>query len=217
MNYLTTKTWSALEIINTPIDQINNECLILTLMQCPTWYPVNYVEGGIYDRCLQNLKNHAKDTDLTDNDIYEWYNIPELNYKRKAIFLQRPGKTPKRKKKLYINKHGRIKESYIWTNIVKLNMYFYRSGSDQQVIAYTFGDKFGDRIIKPLKIIKHKWSTKCNLEWVAKMATDDPSMPVDWKCEICGLRGSSTAASWQAIEPDEPLTCDEMMIKDIIL
>jgi hypothetical protein len=216
---MNTKNFNAfddLEIINTPIDQINNKDLILTLMQCPTWYPVNYIEGGIYDRCFQNMKDHAKDTELTDNHIYEWYHIPEPK-KSRTVFLQRPGKIPGRKKKFYVNKHGRIKESFIWTNIVKLNMYFYRSGSDQQIIAYTFGDKFGDRIIKPLKIIKHNWTTKSDLKWVATIVNDDPGYPIIWKCETCGLKGSSAAGSLQAIEPVEPLTCDEAMIKDIIL
>ena len=42
------------------------------------------------------------------------------------------------------------------------------------------------------------------------------SEKIKWICKDCGLKGYSIKSAPQAIDPMHPMTCDEMIIKDII-
>lgn len=201
--------------IKLPPSEINQskKDLIGLLMEAPSIVPIDYVPNGIYDRVLKNLTEHTKELIIPDNDQYDWNRI-QVNdiWFKKTICLQKPNKKIRQKLKFFRSKDGQIKHQYRWINIVKLSLYFYRSGADPKIVAYTFGDRYGDRLIKPFKILKHDWCkiNKCN-------ALFGHPRYIDWECKDCGLRAYSHPNSKFAIMPLHPLTCEEVKIRNIIL
>lgn len=204
----------SIDLIECAVDQINNQDLIGTIMELPSWYPIKYLEGGIYDRVLNNYKVNAKNINLPDQDEYDWFRIPNPKRGNKTICLQRPNKQVSRKRKIWLDQRGNLQERFIWTNIVQLTCYFYRSSIDNKIIAYTFGDKKGNRIIHPFKILKHSWREENKYLLPNRKYLCGENLV--WICTECGLRGNSRGESPNSIMPIDPLTCDEMMIKDII-
>lgn len=194
--------------------------LIGLLMEAPSISPINYISDGIYDRVLTNFTEHAKELNIPDHDQYDWNRVPVNDlFLKKTIYLQKPNKEIRQKIKFFQTKDGRLKNKYNWINVVKLSLYFYRSGTDPKIVAYTFGDRYGDRLIKPFKILKHDWEkiklrlplNKFNI--IANLS----SSYIDWECKICGLRGYSNSESELAIIPSNALTCDEVKIRNIII
>ena len=73
------------KLIECPIDQINNEDLIATIMELPTWYPINYVKYGVYDRIFENFKKNSKIIDFP----LKFYVIIGLCMITKIIYLKK--------------------------------------------------------------------------------------------------------------------------------
>lgn len=190
--------------------------LIGLLMEAPSISPIEYVSDGVYDRVLNNFIEHAQELNIPDHDEYDWNRIPVNDaFVNKNIYLQKPNKKIRQKLKQYIDKKNKLRGRYNWTNVVKLSLYFYRSGIDPKIVAYTFGDKYGDRIIKPFKILKHDWcETKTTM---SNIKIHINSTYINWECKTCGLSGYSNSTSKFAIIPSDPLTCDEVKIRNIIL
>ncbi len=188
------------QLISTPVDQLNEE-LVYGLIQCPKWYPINYVEGGFFDRCLKNFKEHAKESNLTDNDYYDWVRIPTPSNIH-TIWLARPGKTVERKLKTIYTQDGYPKRLETWVNVVRLDLFFYKSMAQPGVQGFTFGDR--THVLKPLKVLNHKW-------------TKPGDWHDTWKCSKCGLTGRSHEKAEAALIPDKLLTCDEVCVADILL
>ena len=188
--------------------------LIGLLMEAPSITPINYISDGIYDRVLTNFTEHAKELNIPDHDQYDWNRVPVNDlYLKKTIYLQKPNKEIRQKIKFFRIKDGSFKSKYNWINVVKLSLYFYRSGTDPKIVAYTFGDRYGDRLIKPFKILKHDWEKiKSQFSRVGISHSY-----IDWECKICGLRGYSNSESELAIIPSNALTCDEVNIRNIII
>ena len=179
-----------------PVDQINND-LVFSLVQCPDFFPVKYQEGGLYDRCLFNFREHRKDLELIDNDIYQWVRLPITN--QKYVFLVKPGKEVM-EKTWYEDPHLGARYRTRLINIVRLHLLYYKSAVDDNIQAFSFGDS--KHMIKPLKVLKHKWKR----ESFGK-----------FRCKHCDIRGIRIFGTNDLISPIELLTCEENTIKDIIL
>lgn len=94
-------------------------------------------------------------------------------------------------------------------NIVKIKRYIYRSAVYPEIIAYTFGDCYGNKMLKPFKILDHEWERYFG----GKYSYDKAS----WKCKKCFMTGTSLIFDKKSILPTDLLSCDEVMIKDLIL
>jgi hypothetical protein len=199
-------------MIKTPIDQINLE-LIFALIQCPKWHPVNYVVGGIYDRCVENFKSHKDDDVLTDHEKYDWVCVPTSS-KIHTIWLAKPGKKVERKYKLINTKTG-YHEREVWTNVVRLDLFLYRSITHKNVQGFTFGDR--SKILKPLKILEHSWVVKKTESWKDFSSFGLTSKETCWVCSNCGLHGVSKSSTASVVFPDKLITCDEATVADIII
>jgi len=199
-------------IIDTPIDQVNTE-LVYGMIQCPKWYPINYTVGGFYDRCLENFRKHAREETLTDNDKYDWVRIPTTSNIH-TIWLAKPGKEVKKKPKMVQGRYGFI-EKELWTNVVRMDLFLYRSMAEPGVQGFTFGDR--QHILKPLKILHHKWIRRTTEAWNDFHAFQKTGSEVGWICDKCGLTGHSHMSNKAALIPDRLLTCDEVCVADIIL
>ena len=182
-------------------NQFNME-LIYTLFHAPAWDPVPYEPDGLYDRCLRNIRENKTIESLSSHDEYQWVRI--ASGQMQHVLLAKPNKVVERKE--YINKRGRL--SPYCTNVIKLEVFFYKSATIKGSFAITYGDK--DNVIKPLKILSHNWQSKTNWQDIMSIRSND------LVCSICKLEGQSLVESPFAILPVDMLTCDEVMIKDII-
>jgi hypothetical protein len=116
------------------------------------------------------------------------------------VQLIRPGKVLKEK---------RFKGGWTYINVVKMKRFIYRSATYPEIIAYTYGDFWGNRVIKPFIILTHDWEQDRSIRRYSN--TD-----YHWKCKKCKMSGKSPTGSKKSICPDELYSCDDMMIKDII-
>lgn len=204
-------TTSLQNLIETPIDQVGND-LIYTMVKCPSWYPINYTEGGIYDRCFENIKSNVGKTDCHDNDKYDWIQIPTTRSIH-TIFLAKPGKEVKKVEYEAKTKYGTVTKWY-WTNIIKMNLFLYKSMAQKPMQGFTFGDR--KNLLKPLKILDHKWIRKNAGEW-EDLEVSSRTNGIKWFCKNCGMTARSQINNPAALFPEKLLTCDEYSIADIIL
>jgi hypothetical protein len=49
---------------------------------------VEYVENGLYDRILENFKEHIKDLELPDNEKYEWNQLVPAESRRFKFYSE---------------------------------------------------------------------------------------------------------------------------------
>jgi len=173
--------------------------LIYAIIKQPIWVPVPHISGGIYDRCMNNFKSHRQDPILTGNEEYQWARIPASAYIRNVV-LARPGKTVRLKTTQETDKQTII-HNFRWTNVVIINLLLYRSITHKNIQGFTFGDR--TNILKPLKMLDHQWTKEI---WGSNV----------WKCDVCGIKGTSHHSNESAIIPDKFLTCDEAIIEGII-
>lgn len=177
--------------------QIENE-LIYSIVRQIAFVPVKYIEGGIYDRLMENFTHNSK-MELDPDGEYDWINIPLPN--KLLIFLALPGEEPKY---VRLNQNERwAKPKYGYTNIKLINLYYYRSAINKNIQGVTFGDL--NNIIKPIKILEHKWEQM-------SVYSDN-----QWKCKKCGMVGYSNPKDPSILLPSEYITCDEKIIRNIIL
>lgn len=197
------------------VDQIeDHDDLIYTIVMCPTYEPIKYKPGGAYDRVLKNMQAHSDDELLEDNDKYQWVRVPSPSNLH-SVCLVRPDKVPQRRRKEYIA-DGKQKEWNYWTNVVRLDLFFYYSAAYENIQAFTFGDR--QRIIKPLKILKHQWEIKHpKYNAFGHRSISLFGHQTEWTCKKCGLSAASRIGNAKAIFPSRMLTCDEAMVRDIIL
>jgi hypothetical protein len=202
------------------IDQFKNDIIYTLSKAKPDSTIVEYVENGLYDRILENFKEHIKDLELPDNEKYEWNQLVPAESRRfnSTVNLCRPGKEAKRKKYIYkaspvfsdsyYPEKGDV-VGYKLINVVKIRKYIYRSATYPEILAYTFGDSKGNMMIKPFKIMEHDWQriVKCIKNYSEYL----------WICKKCSIQGSSHNSAKRAIVPTDLLTCDEVVIRDIIL
>ena len=186
--------------------------LIYQIVKCPNWTPIAS-SSGIYERVLENFKTHKSDENLIDHEEYQWVRVPSSS-NIYSVFLVRPGKIPERASSNKMIGGRREYVSY-WTNVVRLDLFFYYSATHENVQAFTFGDR--QRIIKPLKILNHKWELPPSgiNEWngAVPMITGQ----THWKCSKCGMTATSKLNNGKAILPDQMLTCDEAVVQDILV
>jgi hypothetical protein len=178
--------------------------LIFAIIKNPVWTPIPYVVDGIYDRCVANFQEHKKDEVLIDNDKYDWVRIPAASYIR-TIYIAKPGKIVEQKYKYYRRSKTDVKCSLVWTNVVRMDLFFYRSMTYKNIQGFTFGDRHN--ILKPLKILDHHWArTETAAAWDCNT----------WTCAVCGLAGKSHDSNMSALIPEELLTCDEKLVENIL-
>ena len=177
-------------------------------------YIVKYEKDGLYDAILNNFKEHSSELELFENEKYDWNALLKSEIKdENTIYLCRPDKKPLRKRfefnkpKSDIFKHG-----YKLVNVVKLRRFVYRSSYYPEIIGYTYGEITGKRIINPIKILEHDWE-RCSF---GKYKYYDSNI-LGWTCKKCSMKGYSYSSEKKAIYPNDLLTCDEVMIKDILL
>jgi len=59
------------------IDQFYNDLIYILSKVKFAQRIIEYKIDGIYDRILTNFKEHIKESELTDNEKYEWNLLPE--------------------------------------------------------------------------------------------------------------------------------------------
>jgi len=189
------------------VDQKIKSDLIYTLNSLrKKTHLIKYEYGGLFDLVLDNFKEHSKETELPDHEKYDWSALPksESKFRSEIIYLCRPDKKPMRK--YYDSEfHSKL------INIVKLKRFIYRSSYFPEIIAYTYGEYSGNRIIKPFKILEHDWE-RIYTGW----SYYDPNS-LSWSCKRCSMKGMSPYSEKRAVIPSDLLTCGEVIIKDILL
>ena len=191
--------------MNPEIDQNESDDLVYDLSKMPGWCKIPYISGGLYDRIQENLRQHTNQPLLTEQDEYQWFRRPSSNINNNittCVELLKPG----------------VKEtdySYIMPRsesnklMLPVHLAFYDSATDINIHAVTWTST--SFAVKPIKILKHDWH---------KITFSDVSR---YKCTECGLTGSGRfftanyASVKSAICPDRLLTCEQEVVRDIIV
>ena len=222
-NYLDKRELSDYEYIPETFNE-NIGDLIHKLASLPNWMPLKYATNGIYDAVLENFIA-SKNEELTENEEYQWVRI-QMPSNIHSVRLARPNK--KVEVKTLITESYRTTRAL--TNVVRLDVYFYRSAVYPDVQAFTFGDT--KNLIKPIKKLNHAWKKSLydqkNKGYIAlgndysRTIYNDSirkmgGREIIYACETCKLKGIASSTQEKAIFPEKMMTCDEVMIKDILI
>jgi len=187
------------------INQNESDDLIYDLSNMPDWCKIPYIVGGLYDRIQKNLREHAEQPLLVQQDEYQWFRRPSSNINNNittCVELLKPG--VKATDYSYTTPRNELNKL-----ILPVNLVFYDSATDIHIHAATWTST--SFTIKPIKILKHDWH---------KIMFGDISR---YKCTACGLLGSGRFFSANftkvksAICPDRLLTCEQEIVRDIIV
>lgn len=198
--------------------------LINDIKGCVAFAIVQYKENGIYDRVLENLKEHKDKDVLPENEAYQWVSI--FTAQNEQIYLARPNKKQEYKSKKYFNSYGQERDITYISNVVTLRRYLFKSVTTN-TIAITYGDK--KNFIKPFKKISHNWKRlrefythKDNIGLLSRTNRTAPygrtEYPWLFECRACGMQGASKKDEITSdILPENFMTCEESMVKDILV